>query len=242
VKATDAVLPVRSLAGSRVRSTLRLLLPALLVAGAGVSAGACASVPQGPPEAGEQRGGLPMLSGQDVLLLPVQRPDLPSDQVDREVAFALEARAGGVEWIGPEQMRRLMGRSVMDIPIDRLPIDMFFQAEVTRVGDPVYGMLRRVAALTDATVALIPLSLVIRPASEGVEPGLESMATLLDLRTGRVLWLGTVEALGDPDDPATLARLADALARALQPAAGGAGTPAPRLGPDNRIIPKPATR
>jgi hypothetical protein len=172
-----------------------------------------------------------MLSGQDILLLPVQRPDLPRDAVDREFSFALDARAGGVEWIDAAEMRRLMARSVMDVPIDRLPIDMFFQAEVTRVGDPTYGMLRRVAALTDATVALIPLSVVLRPASPGVEPGLESMATLLDLRTGRVLWLATVEAPGDPDDPATLARLADALARALQPATGGAPTPGPRPGP-----------
>ena len=194
----------------RIGSALALLL---------VAAG-CASAPQGPPAAGEQLGGLPMLSGQEVLLLPVQRPDLDRDMVDREFAFALESRAGGVEWIDPDEMRQMMGRSVMDIPIDRLPIDMFFQAEVTRVGDPVYGMLRRVAALTDATVALIPLSVVLRPASEGVEPGLESMATLLDLRTGRVLWLATVEAPGDPAEPATLARLADALARALQPATG----------------------
>lgn len=198
------------------RARVRLVAAAVLVVGST----ACASAPQGPPEAGEQRGGLPMLSGQEVLLLPVQRPDLPGEDVDREIAFALDARAAGVEWIGPEEMRRLMGRSVMDIPIDRLPIDMFFRAEVTRVGDPVYGMLRRVAALTDATVALIPLSVVLRPASPGVEPGLESMATILDLRTGRVLWLGTVDASGAPEDPATLARLADALARAVQPASG----------------------
>ncbi len=198
-------------------SRARLLSMALVPAVA-----ACASAaPQGPPEAGEQRGGLPMLSGQEVLLLPVQRPDLDREAVDREFAFALEARAGGVEWIGPDEMRRVMGRSVMDVPIDRLPIDMFFQAEVTRVGDPVYGMLRRVAALTDATAALIPLSVVMRPEATGVEPGLESMATLLDLRTGRVLWLATVEAPGDPEAPATLARLADVLARALQPATGG---------------------
>lgn len=195
----------------------------------------CASAPAAPPDPGEQRGGLPMLSGQDALLLPVQRPQLPRDAVDRELQFALDGRAGGVEWIGPEELRRLMGRSVMEIPIDRLPIDMFFQAEVTRVGDPVYGMLRRVAALTDATVALIPLSVVRRPAADGVEAGLESMATLLDLRTGRVLWLTTVEAEGDPDAPATLARLMDNLARALQPATGGGHAPeAPETTPLDR--------
>ena len=224
------------------RAGFRVFGAAAVAVGLAICAGACASVPQGPPEAGQQRGGLPMLSGQDALLLPVQRPDLPREAVDRELAFALEARGGGVEWIGPEEMRRLMGRSVMDIPIDRLPIDMFFQAEVTRVGDPVYGMLRRVAALTDATVALIPLSVVIRPASEGVEPGLESMATLLDLRTGRVLWLATVEAPGDPDEPATLARLADALARALQPATGGSVISLSRPALDDRITPKHAIR
>jgi len=183
----------------------------------------CASAPAAPPDPGEQRGGLPMLSGQDALLLPVQRPQVPRDAADRELQFALESRAGGIGWVAPEELRRLMGRSVMEIPIDRLPIDMFFQSEVTRVGDPVYGMLRRAAALTDATVALIPLSVVRRPAGPGVEAGLEAMATLLDLRTGRVLWLATVEADGDPDAPVTLARLMDNLARALQPASGGGG-------------------
>lgn len=192
-----------------------------------VGSAGCASAPAAPPDPGEQRGGLPMLSGQEALLLPVQRSQVQRGTADRELLFALESRAGGIDWVGPEELQRLMGRSVMEIPIDRLPIDMFFQSEVTRVGDPVYGMLRRAAALTDATVALIPLSVVRRPAGPDVEAGLESMTTLLDLRTGRVLWLTTVEAEGDPDAPATLARLMDNLARALQPASGGSGVAVP---------------
>lgn len=198
-------------------------VPALLVVAlACVASGGCASTPAAPPQPGEVRGGLPALSGQGVMVLPIQRNAVTGPVADDELGFALAQRLPSIDWVGPAELTRLMEQApVMDSPLDRLPIDAFFVSEVTRVGDPVYGVLRRTAALADADFALIPLALTAAPVVEGAGEGLSLMATLLEIRTGRVLWLATVGAEGAPASPGTLAALMEELARSLQPAAGG---------------------
>jgi len=202
---------------SALRGVLAVPL-ALLLAG-------CASTPEAPPEPGEARGGLPALSGQRVMVLPIQRNAWTArDAADAELLFALDQRLPGVTWVGPDELARLRGQSpVMDFPLDRLPIDMFFRSEVTRVGDPIYGVLRRTAAVADADHALIPLRLgATRPVEGEPETGLSLMSTLIDVRTGRVLWFASVGAEGDLDAPQTLATLMEELARSLLPTGGGA--------------------
>ncbi|MDT8367628.1 MAG: hypothetical protein RQ745_00350 [Longimicrobiales bacterium] len=191
------------------------LVVSLVVALAGSG---CASTPAGPPAPGEARGAVPSLGGVEVLVLPVQRTRVDREAADRELAFALTTRGPAVTWIGPVEIERRVSQSAMNLSLDRLPIDAFFQADVTRVGDPVYGILRRAASLTGALYAIIPLSLAPSPSSgPEAKPGLEVMATLIEIRTGTVFWIGTLSAEGDPADPATLARLMDELARTLLP-------------------------
>ena len=197
--------------------TFRTLLGATGVALL-IGAGACASTPEGPPRPGEMRGGLPSLVGRTVMVLPVQRSVIDREPADRELAFALSTRGEATEWVGPDELRRVMGASpAMEYPIERLPVEMFWTAEVERVGDPLYGVLRRMAALTDAELALIPLRIV---PSAPTAPRVELLATIVDIRTGLVLWTGAVAAEGDPAAPATLASLMEALARTLLPSAG----------------------
>lgn len=213
--------PVRSLQARLFPAPVFLLAFAVLASG-------CASTPEGPPRAGQARGGIPSLRGRTVMVLPVQRTVVPREVADRELAFALSTRGEATEWVGPDELRRIMGSSpAMEYPIERLPVEMFWTAEVERVGDPIYGVLRRMAALSDAELALIPLRLSVPPPApdtaavptEAEGPRVELLATIIDIRTGLVVWTGAVDAEGEPAAPATLAGLMESLARTLLPLA-----------------------
>ena len=118
----------------------------------------------------------------------------------------------------PEAVGRLqavLDRSPGMSRIRGLPVGVFSTAEVRRIGDPLYGELRRLGAMVDGDVALIPLMAVAQPAdSLGVR--VRVSAAVIHVRTGQVLWFGMVE--GEPrgtSDPAALASSVDALARTL---------------------------
>jgi len=159
------------------------------------------------------------LAGERVLLFPVQR-DLVEGDADREMVFAIRGRSGSSSWVFPDEIRNGVARSPsLSVPVDDLPVDIFFQAEVERVGDPLYGMIRRAASLSGARRAVIPLSVSYR-APDAERPGaVEVFGLLLDVVTGRVLWLGTEEgAAGGSDDPGGLARSMEAFAGRFLPA------------------------
>lgn len=176
------------------------------------------------PRAGMQFGAVPDLQGREVMVVPVQTVrGVPTGiQPDAELAFALEERAPGVRWLFPDTLRRFTARNPgIDIDLDRLPVGIFLQAQVEQVGDPLYGHLRRLSALTDVPLVLIPVRLHYRSErqvvdEEVLEPAMELAAALVHVRSGRVLWFGIVDgAPGAADDPGTLASAADALARAV---------------------------
>lgn len=176
------------------------------------------------------------LAGQRVLVFPVQR-DLVEGSSDRELAYALDSRRGASRWVLPDELRASLARSPgMDVPTEDMPVDIFFQAEVERIGDPLYGMIRRAASLFDARAAIIPLSVSYRPpemAPEGsggeattegqVAPApntgaVEVFGVLIDVLTGSVMWRGIREAeASGPDDPAGLSRAMDAFATGFLP-------------------------
>lgn len=183
---------------------------------------ACGSRSAEPPRAGESRGAIPDLTGAEVLVLPVQRvAGLPGGTAgldpDAELAFALQERGSDVQWILPSEIRSALETSPgVSASIDNLDVGIFLRTEVDRVGDPLFGDLRRLAALTGGSMALVPVQVRHRTASEESPPAVEFVAALLDARSGYVLWFGVVDgSAGDADDPATLASAADALARTL---------------------------
>ncbi len=182
-----------------------------------VSVVGCAPKTVEPPVPGASSGIIPSLRGATVLLLPVQRNVGVGSGADSELAYALRLRGADTEWVDPDRIRRVAAQSVMDFPIDRLPIDNFFRADVERLGDPIYGLFRRISALTDAELAFIPLAVSVRPGTEEAEQAIEVMATLVDIRTGRVLWIGTEEGVGDPGNPGTLATAMESMARRIYP-------------------------
>lgn len=199
--------------------------------------------PGAPPSPGDSMGAVPDLTGVRVMAFPVQSTVGVAGDATAELAFALDARAPGVAWVGPEELRSAAARSPgLNVSVDRLPVSVFLRQEVRRVGDPLYGNLRRMAALVDAEAALIPVRVAYRPVAadaggstpspatgapggDAVPSGegrVEVTAALLDAGSGRVVWFGVVAGeTGTADAPATLASALDRFAR-------GFGAPARR--------------
>lgn len=159
------------------------------------------------------------LAGRAVLVFPVQRAPSREDAT-RELVFALEGRGGSQGWTFPDALRDQLRRSPqLDVPVDALPVGIFLQAEVRRIGDPLYGMLRRAASLNGTTVALIPVAVGFRPGTAEAPAAMELVAALIDVTSGRVVWVGQESApASSPDDPGGLARVMDTLAGRLLPA------------------------
>lgn len=187
----------------------------------GLLLAACGGAPEPPPLATLPPAGL---AGQSLVVLPVQRAGDYEAEAEDELVYALRQREGTDNWVFPDEVRRAVARSPsLNAPVDALPVDIFLQAEVERVGDPLYGMLRRVAALTGSNRVLIPVGVSFRPAGPDevppVEPAVQVLASVVDVVSGRVMWLDVAE--GDatgPDDPAGLPRAMSALAASLLPA------------------------
>jgi hypothetical protein len=134
--------------------------------------------------------------------------------VDEEIADAFQARGPDVAWVFPPEAQDALRRSPgMRARIRGLPVSVFLQAEVQRIGDPLFGDVTRLATLVGANVALIPVQLAY-----GEAGAYQLSAALIRVRTGHVLWFGVLEGgEGEPGDPAALASVAETLARALLP-------------------------
>jgi hypothetical protein len=150
------------------------------------------------------------------MVLPVQlQSGVPQGlPADLELAHALRTRGEEVSWVFPPEIDEILARSPgVSAQTRGLPVHVFLQAEVNRVGDPLFGQLLRMASLTGADVALIPVELKYGP-----DGSFSMAAALIGTRTGHVNWYGVVGGSpGGVNDPAALASVADRLARALLP-------------------------
>ena len=170
--------------GLRARS---LLVAALIVLGA------CRPRP-GPPTAGAARGAVPDLIGAEVLVLPVQGSRGVAANPDADLGYVLRTRGGSVRWLMPLELREALWRSpALDVPLDALPVGVFLRAQVDRVGDPLYGYLRRLAAVAGGQLALIPIEVRHQPGTAERPGAIEVVAALIDVGSGRVAWLGVVD-------------------------------------------------
>jgi hypothetical protein len=151
------------------------------------------------------------------MVMPVQASRGVAGDASAELVYALRARGQGVRWIMPDTLRAALARNpTLDVPLDALPVGVFLRAQVNRLGDPMFGYLRRLNALTGASVALIPVEVRYRPATADRPGAVELVAALVDAASGRVGWFGIVEGEpGEASSPRALASAADALARLL---------------------------
>jgi len=95
-------------------------------------------------------------------------------------------------------------------------VSVFLSAEVRRIGDPLYGQLRRLGALTNSDIALIPVA--IGPGAQDADGELvvEIAATIVNVRSGQVIWFGIVGGRPGPvADFGLVASAVEELAEAL---------------------------
>lgn len=197
-----------------------------------LAAFACGGSGRGPqPEAG-----FAVLSGQTVLVLPVQyvqpspggwpggagNAQEAARRADREIAFALEEQGGRARWVTPDMLVEAVKRRPW-IPVDPYALSA---AEARRQGsnlrdikDPLYGELRVLGALFDSRYAVWPFELAYDGGEEEGSGRLALRILLLDLRRGSALWYGVVHGPGAkaPASPAALALLAQEFALRVSP-------------------------
>lgn len=192
-----------------------------------LTASACGRGRAPVPEPGASQGTPPDLRGSTVMVLPFQSSAGMAGDVDAELAFGLRDRGAGVDWLLPPRLQQALERSPgLSTRLHGLAVGAFSTGEVQRVGDPLYGDLRRLGALVDADVALVPLRAWVHAGESGSRVRLS--ATLIHVQTGRVLWFGVVEGEAwEPSDVRALASAVDALAKRLlwYEAPGDARTP-----------------
>jgi len=168
------------------------------------------------PEPGTSQGTPPDLRGSRVVVLPVQQVVGVSGDLDAEIAFGLQDRSREVTWVLTPEVERMLARSPAIRARTRgLQVGRFLSGEVRRIGDPLYGELRRMSALVDADAILLPVQAAIS-GEVGEDPKINLSAAIVDPRTGRVAWFGVVEGDAFPaGDPRGLASVVDRLARTL---------------------------
>jgi hypothetical protein len=189
--------------------------PRAMVVALTFALGACAT--GSAPDAGSSRGAVPDLIGAQVMIMPVQATRGVAGNATAELVDALRARGRGVRWIIPDTLRAALARApALDVPLDALPVGVFLRVQVNRLGDPMFGYLRRLNALTGAQVALIPVEVRYRAATPERPGAVEFVAALVNAESGYVGWFGVVEGeAGEAASPSALASAADALARLL---------------------------
>jgi len=150
------------------------------------------------------------------MVLPVQQNRGVRGDPDAELTFGLQERDVDVTWIWPAEIEEILGRSpAVQATTRGLPVSQFLTAEVRRVGDPLYGELRRLAALVDANAVLIPVQASLEP-EPGLDPTVRLWTALIETRTGRVLWFSVLDGdAREATDPRGLASAVDRLARSL---------------------------
>jgi hypothetical protein len=224
----------KTLKGPR-RARVRSVGPPLVLAAIMWAGSACGGSSP-PPAPGQTRGVAPDLRGSRVIVLPVQVVSgVPGDPYS-ELVFTLTDRGRDVDWVLSDEVDEILARSpAVQARTRGLPVGFFLQAEVERVGDPLYGHLRRMAGLVDAQAVLLPVQASyeatpsvnedVDAASQGTEVDADTeevdrrvrlQAALIDPRTGRILWYGIEEGGDfDQDDPRGLASAVEELARSL---------------------------
>ncbi|HSH45184.1 MAG TPA: hypothetical protein VK966_04985, partial [Longimicrobiales bacterium] len=177
----------------------------VVLAGCGGGATAGGSEAPGPPPPAVD------LTGTVVMLLPSQTR---TPGLDAELGFWLGEAGARTEWVGPAELQAIVDRSPgWRVQLDALPSGIAEVNGSRRVQEPLFSHLRRLGAMVDTRLALIPLA---REVSDSAGAAVEVTAFLVDVVGGRVAWTGTVRGnAAPPGDPPSVASAAEALARAL---------------------------
>jgi hypothetical protein len=170
----------------------------------------------------------PVLVGYKVMVLPTQRGPVPvadpqkqhfpldAEKLDAEIAFWLPQLAGAVQWVLPTTIQRAIDRSpTLGVKMDNLAVTSFHRAQVKRIGDPLFGDLRRLAAVLDTRIAVLPVAAeLIGPTR--TDARVQIATAVIDTFDGTVLWYGVLESDAEAKgDDVALASAAQVFARAF---------------------------
>ncbi len=166
----------------------------------------------GRQDPGDQPPPAPLdLAGARVMIVPARAGE--PRELEAELVFWLTERSPGTDWVRPAAVEAAVAsipaRFALDAP-RRLIED---RRDRIRLADPLYGDLRRLGAVLDAQLALVPLGTGVVTDSTGVT--VELAAALASIQGGRVLWVHTVRAGPVETVSAGVAGAAEALARTL---------------------------
>lgn len=180
--------------------------------------------------------GFGVLSGQTVLVLPVQyvqrvpggwlsgaaNAQDAARSADTEITFALNEVGGRATWVTPEQqMDELSRRPMVEVFPYMLSADEARQqgGSLRHVRDPLYGEIRLLAALFGARYAVWPMEFFYEEDPQGGGGHLAIRTFVLDARAGTVVWYGIVrgDATQPPASPGALAAAAQTFAVQVSP-------------------------
>lgn len=151
------------------------------------------------------------LAGSRVMIIPA-RARAPLE-LDQELVSRLTDRAPRTDWIPPAEVRETVAsipaRFGLDAPRSLVDIG----SGQLRLQDPLYGDVRRLAAVLDASMAVVPLATRLSRDSLGVT--LELGVVVVSIHGGRVLWFHTVKGGPAETRAAAASAAAEALARTL---------------------------
>jgi hypothetical protein len=167
----------------------------------------------------------PVLAGQTIMIFPVQQGFVPnptatqqhypldSSKLDAELAYWLPQVAGNARWILPATTQRAISRSpTLGVNINNLAVGAFQRAQVKRIGDPLFGDLRKLAAVLDAPIAVIPVAAEFIGLTQD-QSRAQIATAVIDALNGTVLWFGVIESEPEARGDAAIASAAQVFAR-----------------------------
>jgi len=118
---------------------------------------------------------------------------------DSLLSETLTSRAPEVQWVLPPALRQAARRAApLAVDPDQMATSLLRGARLTKLPDPLWGQMRSLTALAGERYALVPASLVFRPAQDGGGRA-ELTMVLANVRTGMIEWRTVANAVGaDP--------------------------------------------
>lgn len=156
------------------------------------------------------------IAGQGVAILPftmlIVEPEVEPGTVVGDRATLLrwadsllvegaQSRAPEVQWIPPQELRKLARRGAGLLPDpDQMGQSIMRSWSLNSVPDPLRSNLRRMTAMAGGwRYVLIPASLIFRPDTAG-QLSADLSILLADTRTGKVVWRSVAKGAGGTQD------------------------------------------
>ena len=175
-----------------------------------------------PPTPDNPQPAVPNLAGLDVMVLPAQpAPGGVPEGFDAALSAVLTSEYPSVTWILPAAIDRVVQRTpTLGIRPHALSVSILRSPETERIGDPLYGDLRRLGAIVDARYAVVVYQVgYVAPDSTETHGRIEGAVAIIDTIGGRILWRGLIAGERGPDgDEVVLATAVQRLASLIGPA------------------------